>query len=286
MWKASRVAESDVGEPSVGAENIAGLDGEWVVERVGGAHPPMAGVEKRIQGATGETRVAGMVSMPFDVEGLELRYRFPLQGVVDSLEPDDDGFLGRTTLAGRELGRFRMRRRGAQSAERLRRELTSQIDEAIAMETNVLRMLDSMIRATRDEEIAAILRAHREETERHGERLRRRLEAYGVSPSIVREAGDMLGTLVKGVLDATRGDHAGRNARDAYAAEHMEIAAYELLERIATRAGDEETARVARENRDEEREMARRLERHWDRFVELSLGEAGATAPTPPPPAP
>ena len=61
----------------------------------------MAGIEKRIRGATGETRVAGMVSMPFDVEDLQLRYRFPFQGVVDSLEPDDGGFLGRTTLAAR-----------------------------------------------------------------------------------------------------------------------------------------------------------------------------------------
>jgi ferritin-like metal-binding protein YciE len=55
----------------------------------------------------------------------------------------------------------------------------------------------------------------------------------------------------------------------------MEIASYELLERVARRAGDEETAEVAGRNRAEEQEMARRIEARWDRFVELSLREAG-----------
>jgi ferritin-like metal-binding protein YciE len=55
----------------------------------------------------------------------------------------------------------------------------------------------------------------------------------------------------------------------------MEIAAYQLLERIATRAGDAETAEVARRNRGEEEEMARKLDARWDRFAELSLREQG-----------
>jgi ferritin-like metal-binding protein YciE len=55
----------------------------------------------------------------------------------------------------------------------------------------------------------------------------------------------------------------------------MEIAAYQLLERIAERAGDETTAEAARESRAEEEAMARRIEANWDRFAELSLQEAG-----------
>ena len=55
----------------------------------------------------------------------------------------------------------------------------------------------------------------------------------------------------------------------------MEIASYQLLERIAQRAGDEETAVAARESRAEEEKMAAVIEANWDRFAELSLQEAG-----------
>jgi len=154
-------------------------------------------------------------------------------------------------------------------------QLTKHIDEAIAMEQNVLRMLDSMIQTTDDDQIKGELREHKLETERHSERLRERLEARGSQPSLVREAGGVLGALMKSVVDVARSEKAARNARDGYATEHLEIASYQLLERIAMRAGDEETAQVARQNREEEEAMAKRLESHWDRFAELSLTDAG-----------
>jgi len=89
---------------------MASLDGEWKLERVGGALPPLLGVTKRIAGDRGETRVAGLPAAPFAVAGMELRYRTPFRGFVDVLEPAEDGFGGRATYRGREFGRFRMRR--------------------------------------------------------------------------------------------------------------------------------------------------------------------------------
>jgi ferritin-like metal-binding protein YciE len=160
----------------------------------------------------------------------------------------------------------------------LKDQLTKHIDEALAMEQDVLRMLDSMIETTEDDEINQELREHKLETERQQDRLRQRLEARGAQPSLVREAGGVMGALMKSVVDVARTEKAGRNARDGYATEHMEIASYQLLERIAERAGDEETAAVARQNRAEEEAMADRFDRHWDRFAELSLRDAGVTA--------
>jgi ferritin-like metal-binding protein YciE len=51
----------------------------------------------------------------------------------------------------------------------------------------------------------------------------------------------------------------------------MELAAYALLERVAEAAGDEETARLAREIAAEERAMAERLEGFFDIAVEASV---------------
>jgi ferritin-like metal-binding protein YciE len=160
--------------------------------------------------------------------------------------------------------------------DELRNQLVKHIDEAIAMEQNVLRMLDSMVSTTDDEKIKEELRLHKLETEAQIDRLRKRLEFHGASPSMVREAGGIAGALMKSVVDAVRGEQVGRNARDGYATEHLEIASYQLLERVAQRAGDEETAEVARRNRAEEEAMAKKLDRNWDKFAELSLREVGA----------
>ena len=103
------------------------------------------------------------------------------------------------------------------------------------MEQNVLRMLEAMIGTTDDEEIRSDLRRHKLETEQHVERIQRRLEAHDASPSMVREAGGIMAALMKGAVDMVRNEKAGRNARDGYATEHLEIASYQLLERIAER---------------------------------------------------
>jgi ferritin-like metal-binding protein YciE len=252
------------------------LDGVWNVERTSGLLPPLLGVRKSIRGASGRTTV-GPVRAAFDVVGNELRYRRPLDGFVDVLEPARDGWNGRALFRGREYGRFRLTPvKEEESMGSLHGELVKHIDEAIAMEENVKRMLDGMIQTTDDPQVIDLLEHHKLQTEEHSQRLRRRLEAHGASPSVVREATGILGALAKLPLDLVRGEKAGRNARDAYATEHLEIASYQLLERIAQRAGDEETVEVARTNRADEEEMARKLDEHWDLFAEQSLREEGA----------
>src|SRR5204863_9943478 len=188
---------------------------------------------------------------------------------------DEERVRGRATFHGKEYGQFELRRIEMAQAQELEQQLVKHIDEAVAMENSVLRMLDGMIETTDDPEIKQTLQRHKAETEAHRTRMQKRLEAHGESPSVVREAGGMLGALMKGVVDMARGEKAGRNARDGYATEAMEIASYQLLERIAQKAGDEETAEAARLNREDEEKMAKAIEQNWDKFAELSLKEEG-----------
>jgi len=254
---------------------VGELDGVWAVERVSGALPPLHGCVKRIHGSHGTTECPNFPGMPFDVRGLELHYRGPFALLIDKLERRNGGYIGRATVLGREFGQFELRR--LEPAGQLKEQLIKHIDEAHAMEQNVLRMLDGMISTTDDREILDALEHHKLQTQGHADRMARRLEAHDATPSTVKQPGGVLGALAKMPLDLGRGEKAGRNARDGYVTEHMEIAAYELLRRIAQKADDEETATAAQEIIAEEKAMATVIEQNWDKFAELSLQEEGIT---------
>ena len=71
---------------------------------------------------------------------------------------------------------------------------------------------------------------------------------------------------------------AARERRDAYLLAHTQIAAYELLSRTASAAGDSDTADLARAHLDEDRKCADEVAKHWDDFFQLTLAEWTETA--------
>jgi len=120
-------------------------------------------VRKEISRGAGTTNVGPLPGVPFDVVGLSLRYRAPFDGFVDVLERDEQGYRGRATFGGREFGKFELKRiktGGEMASDQLKEQLVKHIDEAYAMEQNVLRMLDRMIETTEDPEIKNELREH------------------------------------------------------------------------------------------------------------------------------
>ena len=59
----------------------------------------------------------------------------------------------------------------------------------------------------------------------------------------------------------------------AYAFEHLEVAGYAQLARVARRAGDEDTAAVAERIEAEEQSMAERVRAHFDAAVDIVFAE-------------
>ena len=161
---------------------------------------------------------------------------------------------------------------------KLHRKLVDYVQDAHAMEQTVSTMLDSMIATTDDPEITEMLRQHKRQTQEHERRLGERLDAMGAGASTTKSVGGLGAALFKGVGDVARTDKPSKNARDGYMTEHMEIAAYELLERLAKRVGDEKTAEVARLNRSDEQAMAKKIDANWDRFLDLTLATPGFLA--------
>jgi len=254
----------------------------------------MLGVRKRVRGEDGETRIGPLPVWPFRGERrgerVALVYRPPFSMFVDEVRREPDGsWIGQMTFLGLELGRFRMtpidyRKAGGNEEERamdqrkrLRRKLVEYVQNVHAMEQNILLMLDSIILTTEDPDLTAMFRAHKEETRRQERRLNERLKTLGGLglTSTGKDLAAIASAQAKGIADLWRADKAVRNARDAFVTEHLEIAAYEVLERLAERADDPETAEVAREHRAEEEAMAQRIASNWDGFLDLTLAGEG-----------
>jgi ferritin-like metal-binding protein YciE len=156
-------------------------------------------------------------------------------------------------------------------ADTLSDQLVKYLTDVHAMEVQALAQMRAAPDLAGDPELARAFDAHREETERHEALIRERLECHDAKPSRLE---DLLGAVSgKGFVLFARfnPDTPGKLATHAFSYEHLELAAYDLLARVAERAGDAEVGNVARTIRAEEDAMATRLAESWDRTVEASL---------------
>jgi ferritin-like metal-binding protein YciE len=156
-------------------------------------------------------------------------------------------------------------------AATIEEQLTKYLTDAHSIEEQALVQMRLAPRIAHDDVLAGIFREHWAETEGHVRRTRERLEARDASPSRLKEAVMKAGGVGFALFASSQPDTPGKLVAHAYSYEHLELASYELLVRVAERAGDEETANTARAIGEEERAMAVRLAEHFDRAVEASL---------------
>jgi ferritin-like metal-binding protein YciE len=154
------------------------------------------------------------------------------------------------------------------------RQLDKYLADAHAIETQSLQLLDRAPELAGADSLAKVYAEHRGETEEHLKRVEERLQARGSSPSRLKDAALRLGGLNWGVFFQAQPDTPAKLAAFFYAFEHLEIVeigAYELLGRVATRAGDERTQQLAASILAQERSAAERLHSLFGTALAASL---------------
>lgn len=162
-------------------------------------------------------------------------------------------------------------------AKDIQEQVVTYLKDAYAMEQQSLITLEAAEKMAGDLDLEQTIRGHVTETRQHVTHVGTRLEQLGESPSKFK---DMLGKVsavgLGGAIAAQR-DTPGKLLTIAYGYEHVEIAAYELLRRVAEKAGDSETVTVADRILAQERSAAEKLSWAFDDVAQKSLEEVGAT---------
>jgi ferritin-like metal-binding protein YciE len=150
-------------------------------------------------------------------------------------------------------------------------QLVQYLADAHSIEEQALVQMRRASGLAGDPRLGAAFEEHLVETERHEQLVRSRLEANDADPSRLKDLAGKAGGWGMLLFAKTQPDTPGKLTTHAYSYEHMELAAYELLGRAATAAGDEETASMANAIAAEEGRMGERLEGLFDAAVEASL---------------
>jgi ferritin-like metal-binding protein YciE len=160
-------------------------------------------------------------------------------------------------------------------AEDIQKELVKYLRDAHAIEEQSVQLLESAPGMAGSDELADVFRQHLEETREQQRLVDERLAAHGSGPSRFQAVGMRLGALNIGGFFGAQPDTPLKLAGFAYAFEHLEIAGYELLRRVADRAGDAETAMVAQRICAQERAATERIAASWDVAISAALDKVG-----------
>jgi ferritin-like metal-binding protein YciE len=157
-------------------------------------------------------------------------------------------------------------------------QLVKYLADAHAIESQAIQMLEAAPKIVEDPGLAKVFEDHLAETRAQQEIVTARLDAHDASPSTLQDAMMRIGALNLGGFFKAQPDTPAKLAGFAYAFEHLEIAGYEELGRVADRAGDQETVRVSARIESEERAAANAIAANWDRALQASLESVGAVA--------
>jgi ferritin-like metal-binding protein YciE len=158
-------------------------------------------------------------------------------------------------------------------ADDVGKDLVKYLRDAHALEAQAQQLLETGPQIAGFDALAEVFAEHLEQTREHQRLVDERLAAHDAGPSRFQAGAMRAGALNLGTFFKAQPDTPVKLAGFAYAFEALEVGAYELLTRVAQRAGDEQTASVAERILAEERTAAERVAGTWDAAVEAGLAE-------------
>jgi ferritin-like metal-binding protein YciE len=157
------------------------------------------------------------------------------------------------------------------SEDHLHEELIKFLQDAHGMEQQSLQTLEAAVMVAGDPQLEQLYQGHIMETQHHLRLLKERLETHGEARSLRKDIAGRLTAAALGVGVVADPDTPAKLVAVAYAFEHFEIAMYELIKRLAERAGDHDAVEMCEKILVNERQAADKLAASYDLALERSI---------------
>ncbi len=162
------------------------------------------------------------------------------------------------------------------------KKVAQYLGEAHAMEKALVTTLQSQIAMAPRGSYRGVLESHLRETRNHASQVQRRRDELGQSSGPIQAGLGLAQSLVgqavavgKTPFDLIRGtggeEKVLKNAKDACAAEALEIATYAAIERLANSVGDDATRALAESIRADEQKMLERILKEIPKLTEAMV---------------
>ena len=146
------------------------------------------------------------------------------------------------------------------------------LNDAHGMENALVQILEHQIKDAKDyPQVQAKLEQHLEQTRRHAELVKGCVEALGGKTSTMKTGVATLFGQMQALSTGAAKDEMLKNALADYAAENFEVASYTALISAAQALGEQQTATVCEQIRQEDEEMARWIQQNLPSLVERTL---------------
>jgi ferritin-like metal-binding protein YciE len=149
--------------------------------------------------------------------------------------------------------------------EELEQTLLSYLRDVHALEEQGLKLLESGAGRVEDEELEIAFRRHIGETRGHIARIEGLLEERDAKASSLKDTALKGGGFNLSGFFGAQPDATTKLAGFSFAFEELEVAAYELLQRVAARAGADDVVAAAGEILAEEQQAAGQVAESWNR---------------------